>query len=188
MAIRRFATNIIDGTDFDSFNGNAIPGELVVNLSEDPPRLYISDNSGNLTAVATLSSNSISNINSSKVTLEPKPSREQLPGVITNNNGSIKSSWLLTLDEGNSMIISQAQSFNFTGDVVNLNADTVQLPDGGLLSPHWNIFQAQLGTVVQGITFSPMTEPLPATSLMGDYSIPVQINGTNYYIHLSSTA
>lgn len=35
------------------YNGNARPGELVVNLETNPPALYVGNNSGQLTAVST---------------------------------------------------------------------------------------------------------------------------------------
>ena len=37
-----------------NYNGNARPGELVVNLVVDPPALYIGNNVGQLTAVGTV--------------------------------------------------------------------------------------------------------------------------------------
>ena len=36
------------------YNGNARPGELVVNLEIDPPALYIGNNVGQLTAISTI--------------------------------------------------------------------------------------------------------------------------------------
>ena len=36
-----------------NYNGNARPGELVVNLVTDPPALYIGNNAGQLTAITT---------------------------------------------------------------------------------------------------------------------------------------
>lgn len=37
-----------------NYNGNARPGELVVNLEVDPPTLYIGNNVGQLTAISTI--------------------------------------------------------------------------------------------------------------------------------------
>lgn len=36
------------------YNGNARPGELVVNLETNPPALYIGNNIGQLTAISTI--------------------------------------------------------------------------------------------------------------------------------------
>lgn len=36
------------------YNGNARPGELVVNLEVDPPALFIGNNVGQLTAISTI--------------------------------------------------------------------------------------------------------------------------------------
>ncbi len=47
--------------DLASYNGNARPGELVVNLVVDPPTLYVGNNSGQLTAIS--SSGSYGNAN-----------------------------------------------------------------------------------------------------------------------------
>lgn len=38
----------------ENYNGNARPGELVVNLETDPPALYIGNNLGQLTAISTI--------------------------------------------------------------------------------------------------------------------------------------
>lgn len=35
-----------------NYNGNARPGELVVDLTQDPPPLYVGNNAGQLTLVA----------------------------------------------------------------------------------------------------------------------------------------
>jgi hypothetical protein len=186
MTIRRFATNITDDRSFAEFNGNAVNGELVVNLDEDPPVLYISDNSGNLTAVATVTT---VNANSVQVPQSPgTPNGQQGSQITFNNSGTLSSSWLMSLTEANSTIVSQAENFVFAHGSVNMNSAWLQTPDGGMLSQPWNIFQASLGTKIQGITFPPMPgDPPPATSLSGDYSIPVEINGITYYLHLSST-
>jgi hypothetical protein len=37
-----------------AYDGNARPGELVVNLETDPPALYIGNNAGQLTAISTI--------------------------------------------------------------------------------------------------------------------------------------
>jgi len=37
-----------------NYNGNARPGELVVNLEVDPPALYIGNNVGQLTTISTI--------------------------------------------------------------------------------------------------------------------------------------
>lgn len=37
-----------------NYNGNARPGELVVNLETNPPVLYIGNNIGQLTAISTI--------------------------------------------------------------------------------------------------------------------------------------
>lgn len=37
-----------------NYNGNARPGELVVNLETNPPALYIGNNVGQLTAISTI--------------------------------------------------------------------------------------------------------------------------------------
>lgn len=36
------------------YNGNARPGELVVNLQTNPPALYVGNNVGQLTAISTI--------------------------------------------------------------------------------------------------------------------------------------
>ena len=38
----------------NNYNGNARPGELVVNLAVDPPALFIGNNVGQLTAISTI--------------------------------------------------------------------------------------------------------------------------------------
>jgi len=38
----------------ENYNGNARPGELVVNLETNPPALYIGNNLGQLTAISTI--------------------------------------------------------------------------------------------------------------------------------------
>ena len=185
MAIRRFATNITQDTDFSTFNGNAIHGELVVNLDDNPPRLYISDNDGNLTAVAT-----VTTVNAGMVQV-PKstggPVTQQGSQVTVNNNGTLASSWLLSLDEANSMIISQGNTFVIGHGDVNFNGvDTFQLPDGGLLSSYWNILQPSLGTQISNITIQPNVGATASDTLTADHSYPVIIDGVIYYIMLSS--
>jgi hypothetical protein len=187
MTIRRFATNVTEDKELSEYTGNAIHGELVVNLDEDPPVLYISDNFGNLAAVAT-----VTTVNANSVQVpraEGTPAGQRGDQIAVSKNGSLASSWLLTFDEANSQIYSRANTFIFGSGPINMqNGAWVQLPDGGMLSPQWNMFQASLGTVLQGVTFPPMAgDPPVATSLSGDRSIPVIINDTLYYIHLSST-
>lgn len=41
-------------TTLANYNGNARPGELVVNLETNPPALYIGNNVGQLTAISTI--------------------------------------------------------------------------------------------------------------------------------------
>lgn len=40
--------------NLSDYNGNARPGELVVNLEVDPPTLFIGNNVGQLTAISTI--------------------------------------------------------------------------------------------------------------------------------------
>jgi hypothetical protein len=37
-----------------NYNGNARPGELVVNLEVDPPTVFVGNNAGQLTAISTI--------------------------------------------------------------------------------------------------------------------------------------
>ena len=45
-----------------NYNGNARPGELVVDLTQDPPPLYVGNNAGQLTAVSTSGTYSNANV------------------------------------------------------------------------------------------------------------------------------
>jgi hypothetical protein len=180
----------------DEHNGSAVHGELVINMDVSPPSIYIADGSGNLLEVANvslLSGGANTTIPAENLVVQVGNSGSVVEGgsqFLVNSDGKLTGSWLLTLDEANSIIITQANTFVFGGTDLNLGGSdkTVQLPDGGELSSTWNVFQATAGTVVQGVTFPPLNGAPPASqSLSGDFSIPVQINNTNYYIHLSST-
>jgi len=195
MTIRRFATNITNNIDFSMFDGNAVPGELVVNLEEDPPVLYISDNTGNLTAVATVATvngdDITGNVNTDIiVTNERNPLGIPGSGVIINENGNLKSSWLLTMDEDHNQIISQAKSFVFSGGPVNMQSpDTsIQLPDGGTISAQYFIIQPGLQISLGGMVLPSPVTPIPSSgSPTLDFTIPISINGVPYFLPISST-
>lgn len=51
MTIRRFATNVTENKTIAQHQGNAVHGELIINLDSDPPQMLIGDIRGNLDVV-----------------------------------------------------------------------------------------------------------------------------------------
>ena len=185
MEIRRFATNVTEEKTLTQHNGNAVHGELVVNMDTDPPSLYVADSTGNLnpiTSVATVSGGNITgSIPADKLTIQVTGGGGATGGsqFLVNKNGGLTGTWLLTLDEGNSMVICQADSFIAAKDV-DIQYGQVRLPGGGYFTNINTFLPARNLNLVN-------TDVLDSSGDPATHSIPVTINDQHYYIHLSTS-
>jgi hypothetical protein len=188
MTIRRFATNGQETKTISQFSGNAVHGELVVNMDTDPPSLYIADSTGNLnpiTSVATVSGGNITgSFPANKINITVDNGSGAISGgsqFLVNNGGNLVGSWLLSLEEGDSRITSQANSFVFTHGEVNMaSAQTVYLPDNGSLSNNNTTLSARNLQLTDATV-------LDSSGGGPTNAVQVTINGQQYWIMLTTS-
>ena len=167
-----------------NYNGNARPGELVVDLTQDPPPLYVGNNAGQLTAVS-----SGNNVNA--VTVD-----------VTNTNG-IDTNYSITFVEDR----DAAQILRADVDL-RFNSATNLLTVGSV-SATGNISAGNIGLSGNVTSVVAVTDPTPLASLTpinggrafaidanlaaagnfgaqvsggGANTVPVWSDGSNWYI------
>ena len=179
MTIRRFATNTSENKTLAQHSGNAIHGELVVDMDVMPPMLYVADDEGNLTSIGSVGTVSASDI--SIVVDNGSGSVQGGSQFMVNRQGNLVGSWLLAMEEDDRRIISQANAFVFGhGEVSMSGVQSVQLPDGGMLSPYNYFLSARNLNLIN-------TDVLDSSGSPATHSIPVTINNQQYYIQLSTS-
>lgn len=165
-------------------DGNAKPGQLIVDLTTDPPDLYIGNNAGNITLIASGADVSIGNyvfIGDSMYT-----NNSGYPHIYGGPSGGPELSYIT--DPGNTASYTQTMYINDLGLTVSTDSGNyvMNYSNVGVLSVPGNITGAN---VIEANTFASTTGNLfltPNTSVMTSYVDIFLTGGPD--IHIAGTS
>lgn len=157
-----------------NYNGNARPGELVVDLTQDPPPLYVGNNAGQLTAVASGSS-SYGNANVATFLANFGSNTVSTTGNITGGNISVTANISVNsiFADGNIVASIVGAGTQLQGRTLGLDTlSFVNLPD-----PQFGI-----RAFINDANLAASGNFGAQVSGGGGNTVPIWSNGSNWYI------